>query len=647
MKNLFFPNKISIIIPIFIFFSLAQRVSGVSAYPYPIDIEQPDGSIITVKLRGDEWINWRTTLDDYTMLVNGDGELEYAILDEYGDLQLSGIRAKNERERTQEEIKFLQKLPRNLRFSDSQINVLRQISAIREDTQEEIKSAPIQGTIRVPVILVAFRDKQFTRTKAQFESLFNQISYTDNGRIPGSLNDYFYLNSYGKFDLQVDVFGPYTLPNPISYYDHNGNGGNGAGARMARAAVLAAIADGCSFANYPDPANGAYAIAAHIIFAGYGQEAGAAKNTAIWSHASSFQTITNNTKRMNRYSCTPELRNNSGSQITGIGVIAHELGHSVLGLPDFYDANYDTTGTAVDLDAWCLMATGNWNGRGDIPAFLSAEPRVTVGWAASTELESPQDVTLPDPNEVELGVVYRINTATKNEYFLLENRQRAGWEDGSIPASGMLIYHVDKAGVNWSLAKNEINNNASRRGIYVKQAGCEVANGCPATSRNPRSNDVFPRDIFDSFTDVSIPNSKSWAKANTNKPVTDIVRDEYARTVSFKFMGGEVVEPVVSVGNYKKFDGKNGILFEKSVVSDFAKIDVKTPENATVNIVIYDNLGNVVFETNGKSGEVFVWNLTNKTGRYVSNGAYLVLAEAKGKTSKKLYLYSAKIGVKR
>ncbi|MCL1947761.1 MAG: hypothetical protein FWF51_11545, partial [Chitinivibrionia bacterium] len=246
MKNLFFPNKISIIIPIFIFFSLAQRVSGVSAYPYPIDIEQPDGSIITVKLRGDEWINWRTTLDDYTMLVNGDGELEYAILDEYGDLQLSGIRAKNERERTQEEIKFLQKLPRNLRFSDSQINVLRQISAIREDTQEEIKSAPIQGTIRVPVILVAFRDKQFTRTKAQFESLFNQISYTDNGRIPGSLNDYFYLNSYGKFDLQVDVFGPYTLPNPISYYDHNGNGGNGAGARMARAAVLAAIADGCS-----------------------------------------------------------------------------------------------------------------------------------------------------------------------------------------------------------------------------------------------------------------------------------------------------------------------------------------------------------------------------------------------------------------
>jgi M6 family metalloprotease-like protein len=494
---------------------------------------------------------------------------------------------------------------------------------------------------------VAFKDKQFTRTKAQFESLFNQISYTDNGRIPGSLNDYFYLNSYGKFDLQVDVFGPYTLPNPISYYDHNGNGGNGAGARMARAAILAAIADGCSFANYPDPANGAYAIAAHIIFAGYGQEAGAAKNTAIWSHASSFQTITNNAKRMNRYSCTPELRYNSGSQISGIGVIAHELGHSVLGLPDFYDANYDTSGTSVDLDAWCLMATGNWNGRGDIPAFLSAEPRVIVGWAAATELESPQDVTLPDPNAVELGVVYRINTATKNEYFLLENRQRYGWEDGSIPASGMLIYHVDKAGVNWSLAKNEINNNASRRGYYVKQAGCGAPNGCEYDRNNPRSNDVFPRDIFDSFTDVSIPNSKSWAGTNTNKPVTDITRDEYARTVSFKFMGGEGAEPVVSVGNYKKFDGKNGISFEKSVVSDFAKIDVKTPENATVNIVIYDNLGNVVFETSGKSGEIFVWNLTNKTGRYVANGAYLVLAEAKGKTSKKLYLYSAKIGVKR
>ena len=624
-------------------FLSAQRASGAPAYPYPIDLQQPDGSVITVRLYGDEWVNRRTTLDDYTMLVNDEGELEYAILDEYGDLQLSGVRARNERERTDEEKKFLQKHPKNLKYGASQIDIMRQMRAVRDEAQEEIRQAPVSGTVRVPIILAEFSDKRFQKTKEQFEILFNQINYTDNGRIPGSLNDYFYLNSYGKFNLQVDVYGPYALPNPISYYDHNGTGGRGAGAKMARAAVQAAIRSGCDFSNYPDPASSINAIAVHIIFAGYGQEAGAAANTAIWSHSSSFVPVINNSKTISKYSCSPELRGNSGTTITSIGVIAHELGHSVLGLHDYYDTNDDDDGNAVDLGPWCLMANGSWNGRGDIPAFLSAQGRLTVGWAALILLDSPQDVTMPNPINVPLQAVYRINTATNNEYFLFENRQRIGWENSSIPASGMLIYHVDRAGVNWSLTANKINADASRRGYYVKQAGCSAPDGCPASANNPRSNDVFPRNKFNAFTDTSIPDSKSYAGVNTDKPVTDITLDEYKRTVTFKFMGGE---PAVPVRSYGKIYGKYGVSFEKNVVSNAAKIYVRTPENAIVNIVISDNIGNTVFETSGKNGDTFVWNLTNNAGRTVANGAYLVIVEAKGKSGK-VYSYYDKIGVKR
>ena len=534
-KNPFHSYRVAITVTIFMFFISINNVSGAPAYPYPIDVEQPDGSVITVQLHGDEWVSWQTTLDDYTMLVNGEGELEYAVLDGYGDLQPSGVRARNERERTDEEKRFLQKHSKNLRYSASQINVMRQIRAVRDDAQEEIQEAPIQGTIRTPVILVAFKNKPFQKTKEQFESLFNQLNYTDNGRIPGSMNDFFKQNSYGKFDLQADVYGPYTMSQEVSYYDHKGSGGNGAGPKMAVEAVRAAIADGLKLSKYPDPANSANAIAVHIIYAGYGQEAGAPVGTAIWAHASSFAAITDDGKRISRYSCSPELRNKSGTTITNIGVIAHELGHSVLGLPDFYDANYETDGTSVDIGPWCLMAGGMWNGSGDRPSFLSAESRVTVGWSTSTLLDTPQSVTLPDPSTLSQQVVYRINTATNNEYFLLENRQRVGWENGSIPASGMIIYHVDKAGVTWSRG---VNTNANRRGYYVKQAGCAAANGCPATNALPRSNDAFPRATYNSFTDASTPNSKSYAGVNTNKPVTDITHNTSARTVSFNFMGG-------------------------------------------------------------------------------------------------------------
>ena len=91
----------------------------------------------------------------------------------------------------------------------------------------------------------------------------------------------------------------------------------------------------------------------------------------------------------------------------------------------------------------------------------------------------------------------------------------------------------------------------------------------------------------------------------------------------------------------KKAGSKYGILLEKSVVSEAVKIEVKTPETAKVEkVVVYDNLGNVVFEGGN------TWNLKNKAGRDVANGTYLVVTEVTG-VSGKTYMYNAKIGVRR
>jgi hypothetical protein len=95
----------------------------------------------------------------------------------------------------------------------------------------------------------------------------------------------------------------------------------------------------------------------------------------------------------------------------------------------------------------------------------------------------------------------------------------------------------------------------------------------------------------------------------------------------------------------KKSDNKYGILLEKAVVSQSARISLKTPEQAQINLVIYDNAGNAVYKTSGRNTDTFVWNLTNGAGRGVANGSYLIVAQAKG--AKGTYAYSAKVGVKR
>ena len=61
----------------------------------------------------------------------------------------------------------------------------------------------------------------------------------------------------------------------------------------------------------------------HIIFAGYGEEAGAQAN-AIWSHEMTFGSYYEiQGMKIDKYSCAPELRGNSGGGISRIGCHCH------------------------------------------------------------------------------------------------------------------------------------------------------------------------------------------------------------------------------------------------------------------------------------------------------------------------------------
>ncbi len=504
---------------------ILQPYAGIAvpAYPHPIEYRQPDGSILTIQLRGDEKVSWAETMDGHSILVNGEGYYEYAVLDEYGDMVFSGIRVSGAGQRSAEENTLLEDLPKGLFYSKRQIETFRRVWEMRKVESERF---PSTGDRTLIAILMQTPDISFTKTQADFDALFNQLNYTIGGAT-GSVKDYYLENSYGQFDLSVDVVGPYTAQHNMAHY-----GSAWAGARqLATEAVHLANPD-VDYSEYDNNGNG-WVEGIYMIFAGYGEEAGGGPNT-IWSHAWSIDPLQLDGVWISRYACSPELRGNSGTNITRIGVIGHEFGH-ILGAPDYYDTDGSGSGGHyTGTGSWDMMAGGTWNNGGATPAHHNAYTKThTYQWASPSILNQPASITMNHAAE-HYDSFYRVNTNTPGEYYLLENRHKVGF-DAAIPGEGLIIYHVHKE---IPASGNSVNVGHPQR-MYPVCAGSNTDPfGPPWTYGDINSDQTpFPGSTNQtSFTDQTTPSSLSWAGDDTQKPLTNITRNAASQTVSFDFM---------------------------------------------------------------------------------------------------------------
>ena len=110
----------SLIAVLAILFSV--NLFAVPADKKPITIKQPNGKTLTFILQGDERINWASTLDEYSLLTNKNGNWVYAVLDKNGDMIPSDVLACNKEERSKDELLFLENVKPNLFFSKKQFN---------------------------------------------------------------------------------------------------------------------------------------------------------------------------------------------------------------------------------------------------------------------------------------------------------------------------------------------------------------------------------------------------------------------------------------------------------------------------------------------------------------------------------------------
>ena len=281
---------------IFVITLVCQAFTTISAPAYPglIKMEQPDGSVISLYLKGDEKVSWMETEDGYSLMYNNDKFIVYAMSDQEGGMIPSSVVVKDIFLRSSSELDFLKDIPKKLRYSSTQINTLRSIWEITQSSSSTFSNLfrSSVGDANAICALVGFPDKPLVRTKEEFNNLMNQAGYSANGAL-GSVYDYFKENSYGKLNLKVTVAGPYTVSKNWAYYGENSGSGRDMPARVREfareVAFLTFYDSNINAADYDNDKDG-FIDAFHIIYAGYGEEAGGGAN-AIWAHKFNFDVL--------------------------------------------------------------------------------------------------------------------------------------------------------------------------------------------------------------------------------------------------------------------------------------------------------------------------------------------------------------------
>ena len=515
-------------------FLFPVTVVAVPAYPGLVKMKQPDGKEISIYMRGDEKVRWMESPDGYSLLYDSDKQIVFATTNEAGNMVPSSIVFQDESLRSSAINEQLANIPKNLSYSTSQINTLREIWNMTNSSIGKASKAAT-GTIRAVCTLVQFPDKPLEKTTADFEQLLNQSGYSLDGA-RGSVRDFYYENSYGEMELVITVVGPYTAVKNYDYYGEN----NSAGYDMYAYELARDVANYTFTQSSITPAdfdndNDGFIDAFHFIYAGYGEEAGGGAN-AIWAHKSGFfPLITFGGKRLDSYSCSPELRSNSGSGITRVGVICHEMGH-IFGSPDFYDVNGEEGGSFDGTGSWDLMAGGSWNGPsrdGASPAHINMYQKIRMGWVDPVTLSIPQPIDNM-LNSAEHAVAYRYDTPVSGEYYVLENRQRKGF-DAYVPGTGLLIYRISVT--NGDISSQQVNTTHPQK-VYPVCASStyKIPNENPISYGNINSAGCpFPGTTRNgSFTDFTTPSAITWNGTNSAKPITEIT--ESGEMISFKFM---------------------------------------------------------------------------------------------------------------
>ena len=486
---------------------------AVPADPTPVQVHQPDGSTLTVVLHGDEFFNYLTTSDGYTVVKNEKGFYTYARID--GNRLVAGDRvARDEKNRNAADRAALATLPKRLTTSA----MIEQGTKMLNRRNGLLRGVGNGGHMdyskfRGLIILINYTDRKFedyVPSNYEVNGFYNEMVNSHDYKgytlasgykvdMMGSVRDYYYDNSFQQFDPSFDILGPVDVD--FSCRDAH---------QMSNCApifyaALEALDGDVDFSQYDTDNDGTVDMVFFLV-AGYGSDYSSNDRDYLWPHMYNLEdSPVLDGVNFSLYACStgmygaePEFGFNR-TTIAGVGTFCHEFSH-VLGLPDLYDTDYaGSGGSSKHPMTWSIMASGFKNNYARNPAGYSLYERYALGFAQPIEITAEDTISIPALASSNMG--YRLNTLNADEYFLIENRQAIKW-DKNIPGHGMLIFRVDSTNVDvWE--NNQVNVDPNHMYYQLLRANF---NGMNDSGRDP-----FPgTSNVTSITNATEPSLRTW-----------------------------------------------------------------------------------------------------------------------------------------
>ncbi|EOX3949794.1 M6 family metalloprotease domain-containing protein [Vibrio alginolyticus] len=315
-------------------------------------------------------------------------------------------------------------------------NLLRSAQGYQTMSSSTVKQQPLL------VVQVSFDDQAMVHD-------FEQRVFNTNGQ---SVVDYFDKNSQGKFKV-VPALESYGTANDgvidVTVAQSHPNCHSSSTDKTCTAKLNAVFTEAYqkldpyfNLSAYDSNQNGTVEpseLSVMFIFAGGDRSTGVLNRPAIWPHKFSHDDVTLDGKKITDYCVFADYQ--VDHQAT-LGVIVHELGHLMLGLPDLYARNSDAS-----IGSWGVMGGGSWAQKpgdsyaGDTPVNMSAWSKHAAGFVVPTVThESPAPISV---NNDDVKLVY-LDPYLKEfgPRIYLENRTFSGY-DRALAAEGILATSVN------------------------------------------------------------------------------------------------------------------------------------------------------------------------------------------------------------
>ena len=634
MKTLVFVNKLvnsnnkmkRIIALTLMLLSLALQVEAIRPRHIAFPVAQSDGTQVMVYKNGDGHLAFYTTLDNWVVVKNEQGDLCYAVLNKDGNLEASTIIAHNEADRSAYETAYVETKALQPGNATVKKKVQRRGApkhracyASTEDGlgkygQSGMGAVNSIGEYTIPVIMVQFKDLKFksTTTQAKMTRYYNEEGYNDEDLCVGSVRDYFKSQSRKMFVPTFDIVATVTLDKGYADYGGNIKSGEYKDYDLGLAednffvveAVKKAVAKGVDFSKYA--VNDSVPLVS-ILYAGPGEATEDYNgDDYIWPCEFDIDEDIEGV-HFNSYFVGNELYYDGS--LMGMGVFCHEFGHA-LGLPDFYctDNSYSNDDA---LSNWSIMDTGSYVKDSRAPIGYNAYERSYLGWLDIPELTEEGDVTLANIN-AETGNPAVLIRNSQKEYFILENRQPGTWYPDDM-GSGLLLTRFVYNSYEWN--ENTLNNTKRK-----KRAMVITADGAKLFYSGSQSN--LYGNGKKNITSLPLYNGSKL----TTKPVYNITKNE-DRTITFSYLvnpGGEIVDPTndntfVKVTDEKQIVVGNRYIFvNESNEKAAGELNVKFLEAVDVEVID----GSVTIDPNEVAvftlgGSAAGYSLKNAAGDYL------------------------------